>query len=143
MSFWSRIFGESDKPTPKRELAARATAENPPHNDSVRATFGIKPDDPILCDQPVGERAYIMRLRCSQGHRLAGPRRGSMPGKCTDPKHHRLMIDLPGVPPPDEQCIVDCYDLVCEGGECSCSMYFDMYHPDAPPQPAPQGFTLQ
>ena len=124
MSFWNRIIGGSDKPQPKprSEVAAWKPDDSPPHDETVRATFGVAADDPILCDQPAGEHAYIARLRCSQGHRIGGPRRGSMSGKCTDPAHHKAMIGLPGVPPPDVSCIVDCYDLLCEGGECSLSL---------------------
>jgi hypothetical protein len=124
------------------EAAPRDTgAVPPPQTDgSVRETFGVTPHDPILCDQPAGERLYIATLRCPSGHGFGGPRRGSMSGRCTDPQHHVAMISLPGLDPAQE-CIVDCYDLRCEGGEYSCTLYFDMYHPDAPPQPAPRGLT--
>jgi hypothetical protein len=103
-----------------------------------RETFGVTPTDPILCNQPVGERAYILSLRCPAGHRLGGPRRGSMAGKCPHPHGH---VDLLPGTNPAEQCIVDCYDLRCEGGEYACVLYFDMYHPNPPPQPAPHGLT--
>jgi hypothetical protein len=63
-----------------------------------------------------------------------------MAGKCTDPKHHATPIQMPGLDPARE-CIVDCYDLICEGGEYACVLYFDMYHPNPPPQPAPRGLT--
>jgi hypothetical protein len=106
----------------------------------ARETFGVTPTDPILCDQPAGERAYILSLRCPAGHRLGGPRRGSMSGKCPHAAGHVELLVLPGMNPA-EQCIVDCYDLRCEGGEYTCALYFDMYHPDPPPQPAPRGLT--
>ena len=43
--------------------------------------------------------------------------------------------------PADDEAIVDCYDLTCDGGEYSCSLYVDIYHPDLPPQPAPAGLS--
>jgi hypothetical protein len=130
MGFWSRLFGGNPEP------------EMPPVpiDESVRETFGVTPNDPILCDQPVGERLYIASLRCPRGHRLSGPRRGSMAGKCPDPKHHAASFGLTG-DDPTKACIVDCYDLVCEGGEYSCSLYFDMYHSSPPAQPAPRGLA--
>jgi hypothetical protein len=140
MAFWSklwaRLFAQKSQP------ALRPAAPPAPGaaDESVRETYGVTPSDPILCDQPSGERLYIATLRCPSGHRLGGPRRGSMQGKCPDPRHHVFPIVLPGITA-EEVCHVDCYDLRCEGGEYSCALYFDMYHPEAPPQPAPRGMT--
>jgi hypothetical protein len=135
---WESVFGRKSDAEPS-PAAAEPSAPSAV-DESVSATFGVTASDPILCDQPSGERAYIGSLRCPQGHRLRGSRRGSMQGKCSDPAHHVAMMILSGANPA-ESCIVDCYDLVCEGGEYSCALYFDMYHPKAPPQPAPRGMT--
>ena len=131
---WAAVFGEK----PVAEPVRRVGAAPPISEEESRETYGATPSDPILCDQPIGERLYIATLRCPGGHRLVGSRRGSMSGKCSDPRHH---VSLFADEKPDEVCIVDCYDLVCEGGEYSCALYFDMYHPGAPPQPAPRGLT--
>lgn len=131
---WARLFG------PKRETESRPARTVIAPAVPV-SNFGTAPDNPILCHDPSGERAYIARLRCGRGHRLGGARRGSMPGKCSAPAHHVSLLQMPGENPAEE-CIVDAYNLVCEGGEYSCVLYFDMYHPTAPPQPAPAGITI-
>jgi hypothetical protein len=157
MGFWSRLkarlFGRNQidrrsqaEGTLRAAHALRTgSAEAPPvtpneGGEPVRETFGVTPDDPVLCNQPAGERAYIASLRCPNGHRLGGPRRGSGAGKCTDPNHHLALFLTPGANPADG-CIVDRYELRCEGGEFSCTLYFDMYHPSPPAQPAPRGMT--
>jgi hypothetical protein len=144
MSLWNRlwaaVFGEKTESRSSGSVPARSPSAPVVSGEEARATYGVSPTDPILCDQPSGERAYIATLRCPSGHRLGGPRRGSMQGKCPDPRHHVFLIALPGVTVADV-CHVDCYDLRCEGGEYSCSLYFDLYHPGAPPQPAPRGLT--
>jgi hypothetical protein len=105
-----------------------------------RGSYGFAPHDPILCDGPAGEREFISRLRCSNGHALRGPRVGSFGGKCPDPAHHE---GFGSNDRPEDLCLVDGYDLKCEGGEHACFLYFDMYHPDAPEQPPPVGLTLE
>lgn len=98
--------------------------------------YGYAPDDPIRCDGPAGERAFIAKLRCPRGHELRGHRVGSFDGKCTDPAHHEGFLPDER---PEEHSLVDRYELTCTGGEHSCALYFDMYHPDAPEQRAPDG----
>jgi hypothetical protein len=110
---------------------------------ATRSTYGFTAQDPILCDEFAG--LFIGSLRCPNGHRLRGTRFGSTDGKCSDPSSHRDMRQLlaihfpPG--PADDEAIVDRYDLTCDVGEYSCSLYFDTYHPDLPPQPAPEGLS--
>ncbi|MBM3983245.1 MAG: hypothetical protein FJ304_23830 [Planctomycetes bacterium] len=152
MGFWSRLkarlFGPSATDAAERRavdafLAGSAAAPPvaPPTDAApVRETYGVSADDPILCDQLVGERLYIATLRCPHGHRLGDPRRGSMAGKCTDPRHHAALFPSADADPA-EACIVDAYELTCEGGEFPCTLYFDMYHPNPPPQPAPRGLS--
>ena len=42
---------------------------------------------------------------------------------------------------PAELCLVDSDDVRYEGGEYSCTLYFDMYQADPPPEPAKHGRT--
>jgi len=124
MGFWRTLFGR--KPPDAVPEAVHS------------GTYGFAPDHPILCDSPPGEREFIAGLRCPSGHLLRGPRVGSFDGKCPHPADHEgfLPDERPG-----EHCLVDRYDVTCENGEYSCSLYFDMYHPQAPEQPAPEGLT--
>lgn len=118
--FWAKLFGRQARTEP------------------IRASYGFSADDPILCHQPLGEMEFLNSLRCPSGHRLRGQRVGSMSGKCTAAAGH-----APRFPDSDpaESCIVDRYDSVCDGGEYKCTLYFDMYHPNLPPQPAPRGLS--
>lgn len=151
MGFWSRlkerVFGpsrvEQTLKTIERRVtdairAGSAAAPAATGEEAPRETYGTDPADPILCDSPAGERVYIASLRCPHGHRLAGPRLGSMSGKCPHPASHVALF--PGEDPAGG-CLVDCYELRCESGECVCKLYFDMYHPKPPAQPAPRGLT--
>jgi hypothetical protein len=111
---------------------------------AVRPTYGFTPDDPILGDEFSG--MFIRSLRCPNGHHLRGHRVGSVEGKCTDRSTHREpMRDLmaarfPGWPPSPD--VIDRYDLTCDGGEYSCSLYFDIYHPRRTTT-APTGGTVE
>jgi hypothetical protein len=103
--------------------------------ERTRSTYGFTAEDPILCHQPVGEMQILNALRCPQGHRLRGDRQGSNRGKCTSPATHQT----PFGDDASESCIVDVYDVKCDGGEYTSVLFFDMYHPSSPPQPTPQG----
>jgi hypothetical protein len=124
---WASLFGHGDK------------------TEEVRPSYGFTADDPILCNEFAG--SFIGSLRCPAGHHLRGRRLGSMDGKCSDLSTHvEPMRDLmaarfPEFAGPKDKCIVDRYDLQCDGGEYSCSLFFDIYHPDLPPQPAPAGLS--
>jgi hypothetical protein len=118
--FWARLFGRESKAEP------------------IRESYGFTPTDPILCHEPLGELEFLTSLRCPAGHRLRGRRVGSLAGKCTAPGSHKSLF--PG-DDPAQQCVVDRYESVCDGGEYSCTLYFDMYHPDLPYQPAPRGLS--
>ena len=114
--------------------------------EEVRATYGFSPDDPILCNFIEGERQFIASLRCPNGHRLKGPRRGSAFGTCTKPESHTgldtLLRHYPADAARGEQTyMVDIYELACEAGEYRCTLYFDMYHPNISRQPPPRGLT--
>jgi hypothetical protein len=104
---------------------------------AVRDTYGFRAEDPIMVDQPLGELQFIGTLRCPSGHRMRGHRAGSLGGKCPDASSHRSQFPASG----RGECTVDRYELRCDGSEHSCTLYFDMYHPNMPPQPAPKGLT--
>src|SRR5262245_15971870 len=96
-----------------------------------KGPFGYSRKNPVLCHDRDGERAYLDRLVCPNGHPFRYERLGSRRGRCPDPQRHLE----PGF-------IVDRYRLSCTGGEHHCDLYFDMYHLDYPDQPAPEGLSL-
>ena len=109
MGFWSKLFGS------KRQKRAS----------------GYSPEDPLMCSGPAAEREIIESLRCPNGHRLRFRRLGSTLGRCPEPSGHRSIGD--------DDCIVDKFFMECTGGEHTCSLYFDMYHPSAPWPETPEG----
>lgn len=106
----------------------------------VPELFGYLPECPIVCSDPYGERSYIHRLRCSNGHPFFAKRVGSLSGICPDPETHTDPIQAPTRE--HLGCIVDRYDLCCRDGEHRCRLFFDMYHHDFTLQPAPSGLSL-
>jgi hypothetical protein len=73
---------------------------------------------------PVGERAYLARLRCSDGNAPAFERAGSV-----------------GAGPYGK--IMDLYHLKCLTGQpATASVYMDMYHDHVEDRPVP-GFTIK
>ncbi|MCA9010933.1 MAG: hypothetical protein KDB01_14375 [Planctomycetaceae bacterium] len=109
----------------------------PTASGAIAETFGYTPDNPILCDDPMGEIEFINSLRCPNGHPFRGFRIGSMDGHCTCPNTHcpPLSTETELCPP----CIVDRYELRCLGGEHTCELFFDMYHPGSASQSTPSG----
>ena len=79
--------------------------------------------NPVRCDMPAGERAYLNRLRCSDGRAPTYERSGSM-----------------GIGPFGH--IVDLYAVQCRG-EDSKSIIMDMYFPDYVESLAVPGFTIK
>ena len=72
---------------------------------------------------PPGQRAYLARLRCSDGTAPAFQRRGSM-----------------GIGP--YGAIVDLYDLKCAAGTpATAAVYMDMYHDHVEDRAVP-GFSI-
>lgn len=78
-------------------------------------------DNPIRVGGPVGERAYLARLRCADG---AAPRIGARREAGTGAFGS----------------VVAAYDLACAGSEAR--VVFDMYHEEHVENRAPPGFTL-
>lgn len=79
--------------------------------------------NPVRASGPAGERAYLERLRCSDGNAPAFERRGSV-----------------GTGPYGS--IMDVYELQCLTGEpAKALVYMDMYHRHVEDRPVP-GFTI-
>lgn len=80
--------------------------------------------NPIRSDMPPGERAYLSRLRCSDGKPPEFSRSGSV-----------------GTGPYGG--ILDLYQLRCSSGQpATAAVYVDMYHPGYQEAQAVPGFTI-
>ena len=86
----------------------------------VTGEFGSK-GNPVRCNGPRGERAYLSRLRCADGKAPAFNRIGSF-GK--GPYGH----------------ILDGYNVKCEDKD-AVTVFMDMYHEHVEKEPVP-GFTI-
>lgn len=86
----------------------------------VSGELGSK-GNPVRCSGPPGERAYLNRLRCSNGKA---------------PKHFRIGSFSKG----PYGHILDGYDVKCEEKD-SVIVYMDMYHDHVETEPVP-GFTI-
>lgn len=82
-------------------------------------------DNPVRVSMPLGQHAYLRRLRCSDGKA---------------PRFERIGNFGPGV----FGSIIDGYQVVCGGGAepAESLIYMDMYHPDHDETAAPPGFTF-
>lgn len=104
-------------------------APNPDVNVAeVEARARVHPlgaeQNPIRAHMPGGQRAYLSRLRCSNGQ---------------PPQFARIGNFGVGV----YGNIIDGYDVVCTGGEPARStLFLDMYHPGHVERSAPPGFTI-
>jgi hypothetical protein len=80
--------------------------------------------NPVRVNMPPGERAYLSRLRCSDGAAPSFSRMGSSDGG-------------------GDGHILDVYAVRCAAGEPRESeIWMDMYHPTHTERGAPPGFTL-
>jgi hypothetical protein len=103
----------------------RAPASQLPRliEEASRHPLGSR-ENPIRVNMPPGERAYLARLRCSDGAAPTFNREGSGGGGAFG-------------------SIVDIYDVRCANGEPRQStIWMDMYHPTHDETAAPQGFSL-
>ena len=82
-------------------------------------------DNPVRVNMPAGQRAYLDRLRCSNGER---------------PTYGRVGNFGAGV----FGSIIDGYRVVCANGGLPAEslIYMDMYHADHYETAAPAGFTI-
>lgn len=79
--------------------------------------------NPVRASMPPGQRAYLARLRCSDGSPPAYQRGGSV-----------------GTGPYGK--IMDVYELKCAAGQpATAAVYMDMYHNHVEDRPVP-GFTI-
>jgi hypothetical protein len=91
--------------------------------EAARHPLGSE-QNPIRVNMPAGERAYLSRLRCSDG---APPRFERMGSGDASPYGS----------------IVDLYAVRCASGEpAESTIWMDMYHPQHDETAAPPGFTL-
>ena len=86
----------------------------------VSGELGSK-ENPVRCKMPAGERAYLNRLRCSDGKAPTYSRIGSF-----------------GVGPHGN--ILDGYNVKCEEKD-PVTVFMDMYHDHVEKDPVP-GFTI-
>lgn len=81
-------------------------------------------ENPVRVNMPQGQRAYLSKLRCSDGNA---------------PKFHRQ--GSAGLSPFGN--IMDIYSVVCENAQPeSTSIYLDMYHPKHKEKRPVDGFTM-
>jgi hypothetical protein len=92
---------------------------------------------------PPGEQAYLTGLRCADGTVPVTKRMGSVGTRLTpaDPNDPRILLQMDPERPlqkgePDLH-IVDAFEARCGGA--TYTLFVDMYHCPAPPQPAPDG----
>lgn len=111
-------------------LFAMLAGQSNPEVDIAEAEARARPlplgseENPIRAEMPPGQRAYLSRLRCSDGRAPRFARIGSF-----------------GAGPYGN--ILDGYDVVCEGAEpARTTLYLDMYHPGHVEPMAPPGFTI-
>lgn len=96
---------------------------------------------------PPGEKAYLAALRCPGGEKPLSRRMGSVGSRTqpVDPDDPRILLQMdperPLAPGEPDLHIVDAVEARCPGA--TYTLFLDMYHCPAPPQPPPEGFTLE
>ena len=118
----SNPFGSSAKrfsAQPQQEPQEKKP-EKGEQEPKVSGEFGSK-GNPVRCNGPRGERAYLSRLRCSDGKAPAFNRIGSFE---QGPYGH----------------ILDGYNVKCEDKD-PVTVFMDMYHEHVEKEPVP-GFTI-
>ncbi len=95
--------------------------EKPKDEPKVSGPLGSK-TNPVRCDYPKGERAYLSRLRCSDSKQPEFSRIGSF-----------------GIGPYGN--ILDGYRVKCEGSD-EVKVFMDMYFRDYIEKEAVAGFTI-
>lgn len=123
------LLGACATTTPEDDLDLFSGGRASPAEVARRAKAAEKhplgsQQNPIRVNMPAGQRAYLSRLRCSDGQ---------------PPVFFRTGNFGPGV----YGSIIDGYDVKCTGASPAQSMIFmDMYHPDHDEKAAPPGFTI-
>lgn len=114
--------------TPEQMLRELGLAPNPDEEAAAIAAAQRHPlgtmENPVRVGGPTGERAYIARLRCSDGSAPRVGQRGSMG------------VGAFGT-------IVDAYPLDCgSAAPGRFTLIMDMYHDEHREERAPAGFTI-
>ena len=94
---------------------------------------------------PPGVKAYLAGLRCPGGGEPQTGRVGSVGTRMApvDPNDPRILLQMdperPLQPGEPDLHIVDAFEVRCPGA--TYTVFIDMYHCPAPPQPPPDGLT--
>jgi hypothetical protein len=94
---------------------------------------------------PPGEKAWLTGLRCPGGEPAQVKRMGAAGSRNEpmDPNDPRILLQMdperPLQPGEPDLHIVDAFEARCPGAVYT--LFVDMYHCPAPPQPPPDGFT--
>jgi len=94
---------------------------------------------------PPGVKTYLATLRCPGGAEPQTRRVGSVGTRVApaDPNDPRILLQMdperPIGPGEADLHIVDAFEARCPG--VTYTVFIDMYHCPAPPQPAPDGLT--
>ncbi len=94
---------------------------------------------------PPGVKAYLGGLRCPGGGEPQTKRIGSVGSRLVpvDPNDPRILLQMdperPLQPGEPDLHIVDAFEVRCPGA--TYTVFIDMYHCPAPPQPPPDGLT--
>src|ERR1700676_2945531 len=108
--------------------------------------FGRSKERAIEVCLPPGEKAYLAGLRCSDGARPVPTRVGSIGSRTEplDPNDPRILLQMdperPLAPGEPDFHIIDAVEAHCPGAVTT--LFFDMYHCPASPQPPPESLAL-
>lgn len=128
-------------PTPVTETPRPETTPPPPKGPGLTKETSVE-----VC-QPAGERAYLSRLRCSDGTAPEFSRDGSigprhdLPGKDREQPDFEARMGLRPLRAGEvDYHMIDRYTVKCTIG--TTVVFLDMYHCSQPaPTVAPDGFT--
>jgi len=109
-------------------LSEMFSGVSPARAEAVAARITSLPfgsaENPVRAYMPPGERTYMARLRCADGHAPQFERKGS-----SGPGPYGMILDI--------------YEASCVNSTpASARIYIDMYHPGHVETRAPEGFTL-
>ena len=130
-------------------VAAVAEKSDPVVAAASAADVGMTKEAAIEACGPSGERAYLNRLRCTDGSKVRFERQGSV-GFRHDAKTEEQQREIekqgwgldPLPPGATDYHMIDAYEVSCPGKKVV--LYLDLYHCRAPkPQGVPPGFTMK
>ncbi|MCK6592912.1 MAG: hypothetical protein L6Q76_35610, partial [Polyangiaceae bacterium] len=136
------------EPASAEPSAPEAPRPPPPAKDAAAPMLGRTKEEAINVCQPMGQRAYLSRLRCPDGQPPRFGRRGNVgarnerKGSVTDEDLIRQM-DMSRILGPGEidYHVIDLYEVQCS--DTTHEIFMDMYHcADPKTNKPPSGFTL-